>query len=231
MKYPLLFGTMAVAWLLIAVLRGGWWWIAAWPALSFALVACAYGGAGVGVFGKQPDGRMAWWALILLLPFLLMTWSVWHLQHLFDRNRRCQIQPGVWIGRRPLLGDLPGDVQLIVDCTAEFRLAPGISPDRQYVNLPMLDHSVPTLAAFGQLIESLSTRPETMYIHCAQGHGRSALVAAAVLLARGDATSIDGAMEQIRCVRSRVKLGVTQRALLEAWWSQAQSRRTTREVA
>jgi protein-tyrosine phosphatase len=219
MKYPLLFGGMAIGWLAIAVARGGAWWVAVWPATAFALVAAAYGGAGVGVFAKRPDGRMAWWAVALLLPFLLMTWTVWHLQHWRDGNRSCQIRPGLWIGRRPLCSDLPEDVRLVVDCTAEFPVARGICPDRHYVNLPMLDHSVPTPAEFDALIGSLAGRAESMYIHCAQGHGRSAMVAAGVLLARGESPSVDEALAQIRCVRQRIKLGTTQRQLLDAWWA------------
>jgi protein-tyrosine phosphatase len=219
MKYPLLFGATAVGWLALAIMRGGWWWIAAWPALAFALVATAYGGAGVRVFAKSQSGKLAWPAVVVLLPFLLMTWGVWHLQHRRDRNRLAEVEPGLWIGRRPLACDVP-EGATVVDLTAEFPVARGVYATERYVSRPMLDHSVPTPTEFDTLVRDLISRSGTLYVHCAQGHGRSAMVTAAILLARGRASSIDEAMQRIRKVRPRVRLGPSQERLLDAWWKQ-----------
>ena len=70
---------------------------------------------------------MAWWAVLLLLPYLLTTWIGWHAIRRLSREACCdEVAPGVWVGRRPLPGDLPpgrGEATsplLIVDLTAEF---------------------------------------------------------------------------------------------------------------
>src|SRR3569623_1658332 len=52
------------------------------------------------------------------------------------------------------------------------------------------------------------------YVHCAQGHGRSAALVAAVLIARGLAADVDAAERQMTHARPRVGLKPVQRALV-----------------
>lgn len=40
----------------VAVINGGAAWILLWPVLSFLMVAAAYAGIGVAIFGKKTDG-------------------------------------------------------------------------------------------------------------------------------------------------------------------------------
>ncbi len=75
------------AWLLVVALSGhAGGLLLAWPAASLLLVGAAYAGLGPRVLGKRPDGRLAWWAVLLLGPFLLLTWLVWHGQRLLSRE-------------------------------------------------------------------------------------------------------------------------------------------------
>jgi protein-tyrosine phosphatase len=186
-----------------------------WPALSFFLVAAAYGGLGPGIFGKRPDGSQAPWALVLLLPFLLLLWGLWHLQRFISRERPFhEIVPGLWLGRRPLPGELPAGVALVVDLTAEFPAACRAAPGREYRCLPLLDAAVPRTSALPELVAELAGR-QGVYLHCAQGHGRSGLVAAAVLLARGLADNPAEAVSFVRTVRPGVRLRKGQRRYLE----------------
>jgi protein-tyrosine phosphatase len=54
-------------------------------------------------------------------------------------------------------------------------------------------------------------------IHCAHGHGRSATLLAAVLIADGAAEGVAEAEAAMRAVRPRVKLNRRQQASLVTW--------------
>src|SRR5689334_1121923 len=118
MKHAILFIVIGILLALRAATLGGWWLLMLWPASSFFIVGLAYAWIGAGIFGKRPDGSMAWWALLALFPYLLFTWLVWHVRRLLSgRAAAEQIVPGLWLGRRPLVSDLPADVAVLVDLT------------------------------------------------------------------------------------------------------------------
>jgi protein-tyrosine phosphatase len=196
--------------------QGGLALLLLWPALAFALLAGAYAGLGPAVFGKRENGRLPWWAILLLLPCLLLLWGLWHLQRRLSREPVCnEIAPGLWVGRRPFPRELPGGVGLVVDLTAEFPTACPAIPGREYRCLPILDASVPDERAFRRLVDELADRPGVVYLHCAQGHGRSGMVAAALLLARGLAADANEAVKMVRRARPGARLGNNQRRVLE----------------
>ena len=99
MKYALFFLVIEAQFFVEAVLLGGYFWIFAWPGVSFALVALAYLGLGPGVFGKQASGKLAWWSTLLLLPYLLLTWLTWRLVRRMSRED-CynEVAPGILVG-------------------------------------------------------------------------------------------------------------------------------------
>lgn len=204
------------AWLLVVALSGhAGGLLLAWPAASLLLVGAAYAGLGPRVLGKRPDGRLAWWAVLLLGPFLLLTWLVWHGQRLLSRED-CghEVAPGLWLGRRAFGRELPRGVSLVVDVTAEFP-APVFPAGVSYLCVPILDGSAPPERVLRDLVAKADAWPGPVYIHCAQGHGRSALVMAAVLLARGLAPDAPGAEALLRRARPAVGLKRAQRRLLE----------------
>ncbi len=53
-----------------------------------------------------------------------------------------------------------------------------------------------------------------MYVHCAAGHGRSALTVAAYLLETGQASDAEAAREQVAAARPGIGLKRGQRATL-----------------
>jgi protein-tyrosine phosphatase len=65
-------------------------------------------------------------------------------------------------------------------------------------------------AAFVVLVQEVAQWPEPVYIHCAQGHGRTGTFAAAVLLAKGHGDSVEAAVGQLRAARPRLALGKAQ---------------------
>jgi protein-tyrosine phosphatase len=215
MKYALIFSLIGVLLLLLAVEGGGLCWFLLWPALDGLLLSGAYAGLGPRVCGKRADGRLAWWAVVLLLPYLGLTWLVWHLSWFVSRELPChEVAPTLWVGRRPFAHELPPGVSLVVDLTAEFVAHPEVLRGRTYLCLPTLDMSAPDEKAFQHLVSRVAGWQGIVYVHCAAGHGRSATVAAAVLIVRGLANSVEEAEELMRKVRPGIRLAPAQRSLL-----------------
>jgi protein-tyrosine phosphatase len=215
MKYAFVFGLLGVLFVGLAATWRGPTWLLVWPAISFCLVAAAYGGLGARVLGKRPDGRLSGWARLALLPYLLLSWLVWYLQCTLAREDCCnEVAPGLWLGRRAVARELPRGIDLVVDLTAEFAEPRGVARGRTYWCLPVLDACAPAAPALHDLVRKLAAWPGDVYVHCAMGHGRSALVVASVLLARGLAKDAAQAEEVVRRVRPGVRLGPAQRRLL-----------------
>jgi protein-tyrosine phosphatase len=214
-SYGLLFAALA-ALLGYAALSGGVGSLLLWPALSFALVAAAYLGLGARVFGKRRDGTLAWECVAGLLPYLLFTWAVWHLSRWVRREPPFhRIAPGLLAGRRLLPREMPAEVRTVVDLTAEFAEPRAVRGTGSYLCLPMLDASVPTDGELRELLDRIGRSPEPVYVHCAEGHGRTGLVAAALLVRKGLANDAEEALAALRGIRPGVDLKPAQRALLE----------------
>lgn len=214
-SYSLFFLCVMLVFILFARRTAPLGWIFLWPALSYLILAAAYAGFGPRVFGKQADGRLAWWGRILLGPHRWITWVIWLLIGLLGREPPAhEIAPGLWLGRRPYRRNLPADTSLVVDLTAEFPAARGVIPGRTYRCIPTLDMSIPALEDARELVRLVSQWQGTVYLHCAAGHGRSAMVAAAVLLERGLASDPLEAEELVRKIRPGIHLTRAQRRLL-----------------
>jgi protein-tyrosine phosphatase len=215
MRYAIVFSVLGFYLIGLAVVLGGWVYLLGWPALGFLLLAIAYAGAGPALLGKRPDGRLAWWAFVLFGPVLFLLWTVWHLQRLVSREAPChEVAPGLWLGRRPFAHEIPAEVMLIVDLTAEFPLPCGLGQGREYLVLPTLDGIAPDEARLRALVVRVANSAGPVYMHCAMGHGRSATLAAAVLVFRGLAVDPREAEKRIRRVRPGVRLNSEQRAVL-----------------
>src|SRR5438046_497691 len=76
--------------------------------------------------------------------------------------------------------------------------------------------SVPEARAFLHVVQTILASSQPVYIHCAQGHGRSAIVVAAVLIAKGLASDVESAERLIRERRPSVKLNRRQREFVRA---------------
>ncbi|RKH15050.1 hypothetical protein D7V97_01120 [Corallococcus sp. CA053C] len=229
MKYTFVFTAATVLLGFLAQRLQGAAWLLLWPAASFALVALAYAGVGPRVFGKQPDGRMRPGAVLALLPYLLLTWTTWHLARRFSRERpHDEVVPGLRLGRRLLPGELPAGVTAVLDLTSEFAEPVGIRQSCRYVSLPILDASTLPVERVAPVLRELVTLTGTVYVHCAQGHGRTGMIAAALLVARGEALDARTALDWIQRVRPAVRLSATQALALDALAAELQPR-TVRE--
>ncbi|MEZ4449650.1 MAG: hypothetical protein R3B09_09230 [Nannocystaceae bacterium] len=215
MLYGLLLLLLGAALAGFAGLLGGLAWALVWPALSFALVGFAYVAARPAALGKRPDGSIAGLPKIVLAPFLLLTLGVWHLLRLGGEVAAHRVAPGLWVGRRPRAGEVPEGVAWVVDLTAELPAAAEIRRLPGYLCVPVLDGTAPAPAVLRALVDQLRGR-ENILLHCASGHGRSATVAAALLLERGLARDVVDAESQLRRARPRIRLNAAQRRAVEA---------------
>jgi protein-tyrosine phosphatase len=157
-----------------------------WMTLAFALVGCSF--KSIAIFGKQINGTMKLISCLILLPYLLFAWGVWWLKVIFAKEEIYhEIIPNLFLGRRPRnKKELPPNIEMVVDLTAEFAEDASVCQNRLYHCLPMCDGYIPEcMTDFSKLIDEVATFSGRIYVHCAVGRGRSALVVAAVLLKRG----------------------------------------------
>jgi protein-tyrosine phosphatase len=107
----------------------------------------------------------------------------------------------------------------VVDLTSEFSDARLMRESRgivaEYLCLPTLDAWVSEEEAFRAALDRVAAADGPVYIHCAQGHGRSGTFAAALLLRRGIARDVDDAVRMLRARRPGVRLNRRQRKFLQ----------------
>ncbi|TWT80562.1 hypothetical protein CA13_20070 [Planctomycetes bacterium CA13] len=216
MKYGFLFLLLAIA-IGVAAVRGGpWAWLLFYPAFSFGVVAAAYCFSAPGVFGKRFDGRRSRLGTLLVLPYVLYVSAVWHVVRLLSREPKISVlNDDIVLSRRLLGHEMPKNIASVVDLTCEFT-EPNDGWDLQsYMCYPMLDGTASTSAEIRELADEVIKMPKPVLIHCAQGHGRTGLVTAAVLIASGEAQTAGDAIAMIQAVRPGVELNKAQRLTLE----------------
>lgn len=216
MKYGIAFTLLAALIAYIGVVNGGSAYFLLWPALSFLIVAIAYFGVGPGVFGKQQGGTLEPIRQILLSPFLLYLWLVWHIVRLISRESPYdQLTESIFIGRRLLSSERPVQFDHVVDLTCEFN-EPSAMRSTGYIVFPTLDTHHPSLEELRRRVEIIANLDGTVYIHCAQGHGRTATLAIAYLLHTGHSATVDDAIKYVLDHRPLAHLGRSQRQILQA---------------
>lgn len=213
MKYALLNGLLGVSLIAYGVLLSGSAWLLVWFGLCFIAVGMAYAKNLPLIYGKRPDGTLPLWSWILFLPLHLYAGLIWHVLRLFSREPVfAMVTDGVLVGRRVLSHELPDTVRTVIDLTAEFREPSGIVSGREYRSFPILDASTPDEGALRAFIGSLPTTP--VFIHCAQGHGRTGLFTLAYLVSRGICSSLNEAKALLATARPRLQLNDEQERFL-----------------
>ncbi|KXZ48747.1 hypothetical protein GPECTOR_25g331 [Gonium pectorale] len=170
------------------------------------------------LMGKHPNGRIHLLSWLLLLPYHAgMRVKVGIQRLVSDEPLYNRVLSGWYIGGWPrAAGELPPDGPSVLDCTCEL---PRTHRSR-YLCLPIWDTQAPSVSqvdrgvAFAMAERSLG-RP--VYVHCAHGHGRSALLLLACLLEARQVGSCEEGLALLQAVRPRVRLNARQRLALEAW--------------
>jgi protein-tyrosine phosphatase/membrane-associated phospholipid phosphatase len=201
------YATGAVMVLMLATSLGLWGLFMLWPAVGLGITAGAYFGLGPGIFRKA-DGRLPWSTSFVLAPIL-----IGQKLSLVYYRRQCraydEVVPGVLIGRTTTEAEaaeaVKRGVTAVLDLTAEFSEAAAFL-DARYRNVPILDLTAPTqdqLQAAAAFIAEESANG-TVYVHCKIGYSRTASVVGAYLLASGQATMIDEAIEILQAARPSI---------------------------
>lgn len=215
MKYGLIFWLFGIFSIVFSLKFQLLSWLFVWVSISFLAVGTGYIGLGAKIFGKKANGKISTLSLIILLPYLLIAWITWHIQRSIGREDCCnEIADGIWLGRRAFKDELPENISLVVDLTSEFTEPDNIIRDKAYICIPTLDTSIPDEQVFDELIQKIATWDGNVYIHCALGHGRSATVAAGVIIAKGIVNDFDEAEKLLSKIRPRIKFSQVQKRLL-----------------
>ena len=169
-------------------------WI--WPSLSFAIVAAAYLGLGVGLFQKQGDGSASLASYFLLMPYRLAArMNAW----LWTRRiaPSAQVLDDVYLGRFPKESEIK-DFAAVIDMTGEM-----IAPKHENVNwnsFPVLDLTTPPKQALNNAAQAIQMTHESgkVLVCCALGFQRSAAAIALWLVRSGRANNATEAIIILR---------------------------------
>jgi protein-tyrosine phosphatase len=162
---------------------------------------------------KRPNGELSFLKIILNLPWLMLTYAVWYLQQRFSSEAPIHeiIPRTLYIGRRLQTAELLPEVDIIIDLTAEFHESRDITHQHRYIALPILDGSIPNATTVQRLYDLIGiVKHHRVYIHCAQGHGRTAMIASILLCALHLTKTPDEALELIRQKRPLVRVNTQQ---------------------
>ena len=178
-------------------------------------VVASYAGLGPRLFLKR-EGRLHLLSRLLFWPYLLPNRLVWEVLRRRAGEEPCvEVMPGLWLGRR-LTGREARPFRAVLDLTCEFSEPEALRRAPAYLCVPVLDGCAPTRAALETALEFIARHREAeVYVHCAMGHGRSATVVIAHLLATGAETDVSAAERRLAALRPRVRLRRGQRRLLD----------------
>lgn len=207
MKYAITLLLLGIGCISLAYQSGAWAWVLIWCGVSFTWVAVAYGLNCPKMLGKLPTGEISIPHWPIVFPFTAFNWLLWWLRVLLSPEPVYhEILPGLYLGRRACVRELPTNITTVVDMTSELPAASGITIGRDYFCAPTLDGTPVSSSDMERLIDHITEAEAGIYIHCALGHGRSAMVVAAVMIAQGKAHNAEEAEAKLKQIRPGVGL-------------------------
>jgi hypothetical protein len=232
MRFAFTFGVLGVVLAALTVrltgeAAGAWWLLVAAEAVASACLlalALAYGlrvcGWPVEDFLARPGPARA-----VVFPYVALAGLVMAAARRVDREPLMSaVGPGLFIGRVPFWSErdrlTEAGIGAELNLCWEFPTTPALEglPGLPSALVPILDGSPPMPGQFREAVERVGrwrAEGRTVLIHCAQGHGRSATVAAAVLAWLGLATGAGEALARVRDARPRARASREQREALE----------------
>ena len=196
----------------LAIDRGGYWILLIWPALSLLVISAGYMGLGAFVYGKRKDGSFSLWSLIIHFPYFIYSWSIWYVLKMMIKEAATDtITNNLTIGRRLTANEISDEFDYYVDLTSEFIDPQKVRQKEAYRCFPILDADVPPKHRISSFLNELNGN---IYIHCAQGHGRTGLFAILLLANKGEIQSFDEGYSLLKS--RRPLLGVNKKQRLYA---------------
>ncbi|MEM1009791.1 MAG: hypothetical protein AAGJ35_12390, partial [Myxococcota bacterium] len=157
---------------------------------------------------------------LLLWPCFVLNTIIWQIHRVVHKEPAYQqLLPKVWIGRKLLASEYPEQIEVVLHLTAEFGVPQQVAESKEVFCLPILDTSVPDARKLIACFERLRF-DKCLYIHCAQGHGRTGTVASSLLLWFGEEHDAEEAIRRVQQVRPGVRLHTEQRRVVEGFGSQ-----------
>jgi protein-tyrosine phosphatase len=197
----------------IAYVHGKWTWLIGWLGLDFFVVGVGHVTGAHHLFGKRADGTLPIWSWIVFLPLHVYSLAVLKLARLIGNEPLvCRVNESLAIGSRPGAADDCSEFEAIIDLTAEFQEVKCVRERKGYFCFPILDASAPTVDELEIALKGRSGG--RTLVHCAQGHGRTGLFAAALLMANGSSATAEQALGLLTKVRPGVQLNSVQRRCL-----------------
>ncbi len=221
MLFALAFGLLGIVVSALGISQSheatGVWWLPVFiqfqTGLCFLTLAAIYGlrttGSQVEEFLVSPG-----WSILLrvvLLPYLILGGVTLYISAWFDGEGLLNaVAPGLYIGRLPFPSEVAklrcAGIDSVLNLCWEFPRLSGMArePEVETVQVPVLDASAPSEEQFQHAVQSVvrwRAEGRTVLIHCAQGHGRTATITAAILIQLGLAESVDEALAMIKAVR------------------------------
>ncbi|MFT3698059.1 MAG: dual specificity protein phosphatase family protein [Kofleriaceae bacterium] len=189
-------------------------WAFWWPAISLFASFIVYCASAPAAFMKRPDGTLPLYSWLLWWPLFVWQWigHEW-VRFLTKEPVANEVAPRLWVGRRPRAGELPANTAVVIDLCAELPAAREVATGRTYLTIPTLDARAPTPEQICEAVDVALANGGLVFVHCAFGHGRSATVAAAIMVRRGDAT-LDDVEAKMKAARPKIGLNKGQRAAL-----------------
>ena len=182
-------------------------YILLWPAANFLVLGIAYATEKHRIFGKRADGTLATINVLFLLPYYLLLWSFWHVMRVLQNERVYdELEEKIVIGRRLFAKELPENIETVVDLTCEFCEQKSITQKYHYRCFPILDGSITEVSSFAEFACEIAKSEQRIYIHCAQGHGRTSMFTCLLLIAQKKYNNVDEAMAFIQQKRPRANM-------------------------
>jgi protein-tyrosine phosphatase len=206
--------------------------IATWAAISLLAVCALYVDAARGGDpGPLLKGQRHPWLQWLFWPFRAVSYAVFAGARWWRRGDVVsEVSPGLFLGARLFPAEAAAlharGVTVVVDLASELPTAAAFarSPFERYA-VPTLDRAPPPAAIFDEAVRWVVARVtagQSVYVHCAFGRGRSATLAAAVLIALGRAQGVAEAVARVAAARPAVSIKGEQLAALEAFVARRQ---------
>lgn len=174
-------------------------------------------------FWKRPNGTHLCLRWLLFAPYLLADHIAFRLTIFCSREAPFnEILPNVYLGRRLTQTEWVKHEYIgwmsVLDLAAEFTEILGFRSLENYLSMPVLDGTAPTDAQLRAAVEWIGQKRKEgpVYVHCALGHGRSACIVAACLIAAGKCSNVAEAESHIRSIRPGVRLHHCQRNAVES---------------